>query len=143
LWRAHLQGAHLSGAYLQGAFLQEAHLQAAVLSGADLRGAGKLWRSEQSFADRMNEAIGKESDLSRVVFEGGLSREDVDSLVNDLSDEEANMLRSKLERHIGPPKDPGDLPKNCGAKLGTYSKEEAEQWIAEYNKAMSEVPEKQ
>ncbi|MDD9860643.1 MAG: pentapeptide repeat-containing protein, partial [Nitrospira sp.] len=140
LRRAYLQGADLMGAHLQGAVLDDTPLQAAVLSGADLQGAGALW-TEQSFAERMNAAIGKESDLSGVVFEGGLSREDVDSLVTGLSDKKANDLRIKLEPHVGRPEVLGVLPKNCGATLGAYSKEEAEQWIAEYNKAMSEVPE--
>ena len=139
---ARLQGAYLGGTHLQGAYLGETHVQEAQLFGADLRGAGNLWRSEQSFADRMHAAIGKESDLSGVVFEGGLSREDVDSLVKDLSDTKANKLWIALERHVDRPKVIG-LPEDCGARLDAYTKEDAEQWIAEYNKAMSEVPEKQ
>jgi len=143
LWRAYLPGADLSHAHLPGADFSRAHLQAAELVCADLRGAGKdNWAAIKLFADHMNELIGKESDLSEVVFEGGLSREDVDSLVKDLSDAKANELRSKLEPHVGRPKVLG-VPENCGARLDAYSKEEAEQWIAEYNKAMSEVPEKQ
>ena len=152
LLRAHLQGADLLGARLQGAGwlgcymqvvnLRGGHLPGAVRLGTPLQGAEELW-TEQSFAEHMKELIGKESDLSEVVFEGGLSREDVDSLVKDLSDEKANELRSKLEPHVDRPKIKGVLPKNCGAKLGAYSKEEAEQWIAEYNKAMSEPPKKQ
>jgi len=143
LWGAHLPGADLSHAHLPGADFSRAHLQAAELVCADLRGAGKdNWAAIKLFADHMNELIGKESDLSEVVFEGGLSREDVDSLVKDLSDAKANELRSKLEPHVGRPKVLG-VPENCGARLDAYSKEEAEQWIAEYNKAMSEVPEKQ
>jgi len=58
-----------------------------------------------------------------------------------LSDTQANGLRSKLKPHVGRRKVWGVLPKNCGAKLGFYTKEDAEKWIAEYNKAMSEVPE--
>ena len=154
---AHLEGADLSRAHLEGADLSGAHLQAATLSYANLRGAGKysvriplneldviikkLDAINKIFAERMNALIGRESDVSGVVFEGGLSREDVDSLVKGLSDEKANELRSKLDPHVDRPKIKGVLPKNCGAKLGAYSKEEAEQWIAEYNKAMSEVPE--
>ena len=33
-----------------------------------------------------------------------------------------------------------ELPENSGAITGAYTAEEAEQWIAEYNEAMSEVP---
>ena len=87
----------------------------------------------------MRQSIGQESDLSWVIFEGDLSQNDVDSLVKDLNDEEANELRKKLTPHIGKPKS-NQLPENSGAITRTYTEEEAEQWIAEYEQAMSEVP---
>ena len=64
----------------------------------------------------------------------------MDSLVEGMSDEEANMLRIKLSSHIGQPKS-NQLPQDSGAITGSYTKEEAEQWIAEYEQAISEVPE--
>ena len=81
-------------------------------------------------------AINKESDLSGVIFTGGLSREDVDAVVKDLSDEDAKELRAKLEPHIGMPES-NKLPKDSGALTGAYTKEEAETWLAEYEEAMS------
>ena len=104
----------------------------------ELQAKGRL---SFQFERRIRDKIGKESDLSMVDFQGGLSREDVDSLVEGLSDEKARTLRERLEPHIGKPVS-HELPENSGAIIEAYTAEEAEQWIAEYNEAMSEVPEK-
>ena len=45
-----------------------------------------------------------------------------------------------LKPHIGKPK-AIETAKDSGAITGSYTKEEAEKWIAEYEQAMSEVPE--
>ena len=150
LSEAHLQGADLSNAYLQGTDLSKAHLQGADLSNAYLQGTNLseahlqgVQSQEQdylSFSQRMEKSIGKESDLSGVIFSGGLSQEDVDLLVKNLDDEEAKKLREKLTPHIGQPEN-NQLPQESGAITGSYTKEEAEEWITEYEKAMSEVPE--
>ena len=160
LFGAHLQGADLSGAHLQGAYLPDAQLQGAHLSiahlqGADLFGAqlqgAHLYNAhlqgvqsqEQdylSFSQLMEKSIGKESDLSGVILAGGLSQKDVDSFVEDLPDAQAKELRERLTPHIGKPKS-NKLPKDSRAITGSYTAEEAEQWIAEYEQATSEVPE--
>ena len=149
---AHLPGVYLNGTYLHGADLTEAHLHGAFLIETYLHGA-KL-RSAQlqgvrsyscvedmlsPFADRMRNAINQESDLSKVTFTGGLGREDLDYFVKDLSDQKSGLLRAKLERHIDKPAS-NQLPHGSEASTGAYTKEEAEQWIAEYEKAMSEIP---
>ena len=150
LWRAQLAGANLNEARLAGANLNEAHLcganlHKAHLQGTDLRSAKLQGVTNDSaffqppFANRMRKAVNKESDLSGVIFTGGLNREDVDSIVQDLSDEKATELRAKLEVHIGKPKTK-QLPKDSGAVTGFYTEEEAEEWIAEYEKAMLKVP---
>ena len=64
----------------------------------------------------------------------------MESLVKDLSYEKANELREELKLHIGKPKS-NKLPKDSRAITGSYTAEEAEQWIAEYEQATSEVPE--
>ena len=162
LGEAHMQGAWLIGTKLQGTQLGEAQLQGTALDGAQLQEAwlhkahmqGIRIRdlfSATSFEDRIREQIGKKCDppevafegglsLPGVVFSGGLSQEDVDSLVEGMSDEKATMLRMKLSSHIGQPKS-NQLMENSGAITGSYTKEDAEQWIAEYEQAMSEVPE--
>ena len=53
-----------------------------------------------SFESLIRNQIEKKSDLSGAIFEGGLSKEDVDALVEGLSDEKANELRNRLESHI-------------------------------------------
>ena len=161
LHRANMQGANLSDAHLQGAFLQSVSLQGATLSMARLHGVGissiylqgafldkaKLygvgaenWSSSMPFAERLKRSIGKESNLSNVVFGGSIGRGGVEFLVEGLSDEKARVLRETLRPHIGQPVS-HELPENSGAIIGAYTEEEAEQWIAEYNEAMSEVPE--
>ena len=142
---AHMQGASLDAAFLQGALLTEAHMQGASLDTAFLQGV----QSQGStpflffFAQRMEELVGQETDLSGVIFEGGLTQEDVDIFVEDfedfLSNQEANALREKLIPHIGQPES-NQLPEDSLALTGSYTAEEAEKWIAEYKEATSEVP---
>ena len=135
---AQLQGAKLVQTYLQGAALFEAQLQGAKLDKVQLQGANSEgYFSSVIFERRIRGQIEKMSDLSGTIFEGGLSQ---DSLIEDLSDEEANKLRKKLTPHIG--KDPiNQPPEDSDVSIGTYTEKEAEQWIAEYEQAMSEVPE--
>ena len=140
LFGAHLHGARLYAACLQGARLGGAKLQGADLSHAHLKGVNSMLAPD-AFADRIRQQIGKESDLSGVVFAGGLSREDVDSLVKGLSNEKAKELREKLESHIDAPKS-SELPSGFEyIHTGAYTENEAEQWIAEYEEAMSKTPE--
>ena len=162
LGEARLQGANLWGTYLQGADLLGARLQGANLSGVHLQGVvgvrhlpedfqGELHQREAEvrrslrepsrFANRLGGSIGEESDLSGVTFAGGLTPKDVNSLVEGLSDEKADNLRERLEPHIGQSAS-NELPENSGAIIKPpYTKEKAEQWIAENKVAMSEFPE--
>ena len=68
-----------------------------------------------------------------------MSQEDLDSFAECLPAKEAKELQEKLKPHIGKSAI-RELPKNSGAITAPYTAEEAEQWIAEYNEAMSEVP---
>ena len=128
------------GAELQGAILRNTALHEADLREAQLQGVGYKLVPGDTFAQRMRRSIGWDSDLSLAIFSGGLgSDQDVDSLVKDLSDETANTLREELQQHIGKPRS-NQLPEDCGAITGGYTKEEAEKWIAEYEEAMPDVP---
>ena len=133
-----LQGTDLSEAHLQGAYLNKPYLQDAIFYNTDMRGA--CWQEPLflPFAQRVRGAIGEETDLSTVIFSGGLSQKNVDDLVKGLSDEKAEELRRDLEYHIGQPQN-NELPGH-NAITGSYTEEEAEQWIAEYEEAISEVP---
>ena len=139
LFEAQLQGVNLAAARLQGAILGGVQLQGAYLVDAQMHGVGCEEDIGNSFEERLRQMIGKESDLSWVTFAGGLSQEDVDSLVKDCSDEEADRLRERLISHIGKPAS-NELPEDSGVITGAYTEEEAEQWIAEFEEAMSEVP---
>ena len=149
LWAAHLQGAllqkaqmhgaRLRGACLQGADLFEAQLQGAELESACLEGATSQQAYGSTFEQRIRASIGRESDLGRVDFQGGLSQENIDSFVEGLSDEKTSQLRDLLEPQIDEPIS-HELPENSGAITGVYTEKEAEQWIAEYEIAMSEIP---
>ena len=141
-----MQGADLGGAQMQGAVLDEAWLQEASLFRAQLQGVGSRLKvpAPPPFAQRINQATSIESNLSGMTFTGGIDREDIDFFVEGLSDEKASQLREKLEHHIDQPSS-SQATERTGFLVGrytkgTYTKEEAERWIAEYEKAMSEVP---
>ena len=145
---SHMQGAYLNSARLQGATLSSARLQGANLASAGLPGSGldrvclqgvgsQAWSSSTPFADRIRMSIGKETDLSGVWF-GGIKQGGVDLLTEGLSPGKAARLQMILQPHISQPVS-YELPEDSGAITGTYTEEDAEKWISEYEEAMSEV----
>ena len=102
----------------------------------------------ESFEERIRRQVDQESELTGVIFEGKLSQGVVDSIVADFSDGEdegereilRKRLRERLMPHVGKPPS-YELPENSGAITGTYTEEDAEKWTAEYNEAISSVPE--
>ena len=88
----------------------------------------------------MRELIDQESDLSGAIFEGGLSREDLDSLVEGFPDKKAKELREKLESHIGkpashqPPEDSGAITRSL------HGRRRRNNGSSNTTKAMSSVP---
>lgn len=138
LGSAHLQGADLSGTQLQGATLSDAKFHEVYLYGAQLQGVTSQFDSLPSFEARIRDRIGKESDLGGITFAGELTEGCLDSLVEGLPDDSTAILREKLTSHIET-QPSNRLPKNSGAICGSYTEEEAEQWIAEYKEAVSEV----
>ena len=136
-----LNGSNLYEARLEKANLWGAQLHGAFLAGAQLHGASSYPRKwDEPFETVINKRIGKQSDLSGAIYAGGLTQEAVDCMCNGLSDEAAKKLREGLEAHVGEP-EIRDLPENSGADQGSYTKEEADQWIAEYKTALSAVSE--
>ena len=143
---AQLQGANLLAAQLHGADLSRAQLQEANLVKARLQGISSQAYSPLSsllsagFESEIRDRMGKPSDLDGIIFAGGLQQEDLDTICGSLSAEKGQeALREKLRPHVGEPAS-NKLPENSGAEAGAYTQEEAEQWIAEYNDAMREVP---
>ena len=140
LFGANLQGARLDHASLQGARLGGARLQAADLSMAHLHGVNSTL-ALGGFADRIRQSIDQNTDLKNVVLAGGLEISDLKSICKDLPEKKAVKLRDKLNQHINTPAS-NELPAGCGHVLtGSYTKEEAEKWIAEYDEAMPKAPE--
>ena len=165
---AHLQGAFLHMTKMQGVSLQDTQFQGSCFRSVQLHGAefsslqnfqsdNQNLRQEINpepahiqgvryyddgisgdFAQRMRDGVGKENDFSGVIFAGGVSRKYINSIVNGLSDSGAKKLRELLAPHIDQPVS-HELPEDSGAITEPYTEEEAEQWTANYEKAMSEV----
>ena len=140
LGNAQLQGASLDKAQLQGAFLGGARLQGASLNNTQLQGVGSMELSPfMEFEDHIRAHTNRNSNLSKVVFAGGLSEEQALSLIEALPREDGNRLWEILQSHIDEPES-NQLPKNSTAITGLYTEEDAEKWIAEYNESVSEAP---
>ena len=162
-----MQGAELIGAYMQGALLDEAHmqgadlrqaqlqlailfgvkLQAAHLGGAQLQAAtlncvylgGVRPGGNPSVVARIQARSGQPANLVETIFQGGLSEQDLNSILEDVSHEEPSVLRERLKSHIDKPKS-HELPEDSIVDTDAYTPVEAQRWIAEYEEAMSEVP---
>ena len=129
---AHMHGADLRAAFLQGARIAGTELQGAFLDGSDLRGVGTDFGvNSPFFSDRIRAAIDRESDVSGVV-DRGLTRERVEELVAEgRYSPHIAVLRSRLEPYIDKPDRLG-LPEDHGARLGSFTREVAEEWIAKH-----------
>ena len=144
LWGTRLQIANLSKVQLQGAILWDAQLQEVSLKETQLQGVSSSGHEAHlllstEFGSRIGDRIGKDSDLKGIIFAGGLQQEDLDALCEGLSAEEAQTLRRALRPLVEQPVS-HELPANSGAETGAYTQEEAEQWVAEYNKAIEKAP---
>ncbi len=147
LYQVQMQAADLREARLQLALLGDVKLQAASLDGAQLQAASLncvYWGGVHSAGlpsaeARIRKQIGKRGSLVGVIFQGGLSEQDVYSILENVSHEEPSVLRARLKPHIDKPES-YKLPEGSNVDTGAYTAEDAEQWIAEYNEALSEVP---
>ena len=131
---------------MQGAVFQETRLQGANLISTQMQGVkswgraarGKDWAS-MGFAERIRTLINQESDVTGAIFAGGLTQQDLDFIMESLPNSQAEALQNELNPHIGREAS-CQLPQDSHAYTGAYTEKEAEQWIAEYEKAMSAVP---
>lgn len=147
LYKSLLRGVTIIGAKMHLADLREVQLQGAVIEGAQLHiarlGGAVLFGIRKSgvksdgegtslkFEDKIRASIDKENDLSGLICEGGLSKEDMDSLLSGLSNNDVENLKNRLLPHINKPEKYG-LTEGNGAVTGIYTKYEAEKWIADY-----------
>ena len=128
------------GAHFQGGILRNTELHEADLRAAQMQGVTCKMDPGETFAQRMRRSIGRASDFNFAIFSGGLrSDQDVNSRVRDLASESAETLRKALKEHIGKPRR-REPPDDSGVVAGSYSEQEANEWIAEYAEAMSDVP---
>ena len=143
-----MQGANLRNARLQLAFLSAVRLQAASLGGAQFQAAtleyvylgGARARGSPFAETRIERRAEIPCILDGVIFQGGLSEQDACSILENVSHEKQAVSQAKLRPHIGKPES-HQLPEDSIVDLDAYTAEEAEEWIAKYEKAMSEVPE--
>ena len=152
LSRANLQGADLARSMLRGTTLGRTHLQGAFIVGANLQGADLTEAQFQgvrshvdypdAFTERVTQSIGEETDVSGAIFGGGLTLEEVESILEGMFHETANDLREKLTPHVGKTTS-YELPEHSGAVIGTYTGEDAEKWIAEFQEATGESGEEE
>ena len=140
LARSTLRGAVLSRTHLQGAFIVGANLQGADLTEAQFQGVRSHVDYPESFAQRITQSIGEETDLSGAIFGGGLKPTDVESILGGMYSDAADDLREKLTPHVDKSVT-YELPEHSGAVTGAYTEEEAKKWIAEYEEAVGESEE--
>ena len=142
-----MQGADLRQAQLQLAILLGVKLQAAHLGGAQLQAAtldcvylgGVRPGGNPSVVARIQARSGQPANLVETIFQGGLSEQDLDSILEDVSHEEPSVLRERLKSHIDKPKS-HELPEDSIVDTDAYTPVEAQRWIAEYEVAVSAVP---
>ena len=138
LCQARLQLAIIGDVELQASRLEGAQLQGAIFQGVRLGGVGSARRT--SIEVCISSQSEKRGSLVGVIFQGGVSEQEINSILEEVSYEEPSVLRARLQPHIGKPES-HQLPEGSSVDLDAYTAEEAEKWIAEYNEAMSEVPE--
>ena len=131
-----LQCATLIDTQMQAARFSKTEMQAASFRDTQMQGANHENFSE-SFEAIIQKFIGRGTDLSMVRLVGNMTEDKINDIVFGVDDTQAVELRSRLNSHIDRIKD-NELPR--GIITGSYTCEEAEQWIAEYNDAMSDVP---
>ncbi len=148
---AELQGANLYGAKLQGADLRNAKLQGANLSYAQLQG---VYCSEKyegiSFKERINEQVGKNGNLSgiKIKIEFEFDENNKQYIINMLKKlPNKNYIDEAIKRIenetvlIDDNKKPQEititeLSEKEKQDLGSYSQEDADKWLEEYNEAI-------
>ena len=156
LLRARLQGGDLSGAQLQHAFLPEAQLQGAFLVGTELQEASLMLAQLQGAhlakahlqkaelrQTEMQGACMYQTELPHETQMGGSDLRGVSSLKPD----HFIGFKKRIKNQIGEETDLSGVvfdevnpdlatPQNEGtAKTGSYTKEESDQWIKEYDGA--------
>lgn len=127
---ANLIGAVLSDAELQGSFVKNLQLQGAQSSNCDLRGviSEGLWMPFD-WAESLRMRCDSESELSSVIFQGGITLETIRHELACLSKENRDSLMRRLKEEFGKPAIHQPLDSTRGFTIGSYSKAELEEWM--------------
>ena len=135
LYNAQMQGTMLWKAQMQGAILIDAKMQKATLTGAKMQGA-MLVRAQMQGAVLLRTHL-QDVTLEDTQMQGVASHRDISA-----SFEKCIRVRidkaSDLTRVVSENQSSQELIEIRGAITGSYTKEEAEQWIAEYKQAVGD-----
>ncbi len=139
LTKAHFLAADLTCATMQAALLNETSLVGADLFLSHLDGVTCTKSDGKDFGAIVRSRIGKDADLSKAMFHGGITIEDVKDSVETLSRESSERIRRKLDSHIG--KASANIPpEEFDATVGSYGSPSAEEWIEEFKKDLTRRP---
>ena len=136
-WDTDLSGAKFQASCIYGARFQEAKLESVQFQG------GFCYNPElarEHFETRIRGRIGKNAELSKVIFAGGVNSEELNKVVAKLTHlktiktrgaEAMNSFKEKMGQHGGPPDNtvPEEIP---DANVDAYTKADAQKWIKEY-----------
>ena len=134
LKEAQFQSAHLNGTHFQGVNLESVQFQGGFCDKPKL--------TMRDFEKQIKDRIGENADLSEVIFSGGVDLENLEEVVGKLTHlkyfknrgaAKMKKFEEKMSQHDGPAEHtvPKEIPR---AHVGAYTKEEAQEWIAEYEK---------
>ena len=132
---AAMHGANLNSARVQGSVVGGLQLQGAELSNADFRGVQCRENVSYQFDQRINESAGQETDVSSVVFRGGLTHVDLEAITGAASEQHSQHLLNKLGEQVG---EPVSYERSNDIIVGSYTMAEAEAWKSEYTEALKE-----
>ena len=149
-WNAEkTQGVYLKASQFQGAYLRGTQFQGAHFGDAEFHGAYSQGdRDPSPFVDKIKNRRGEESDLSGVVFSGGLNEAQMEKIVAEwrrlpyvskedtdkptINKEFINRFKNNMSVHVGK-KPSHTLPTVLKKSVGSYDEQKAEKWIQEYN----------
>lgn len=137
-----MYGADLTNAGMQGAALAFSYVQGATVTDADMRGiTAKAWSPSGKFAERMTGLVGVDADHSGVAFSGGINGNRAQHLVDSvkvIDTQKAELLATQLAPHIDHDYCWG-IPEGTKVVSGAFGEDEAQQWIAQHESAMSDL----
>ena len=153
LYASDCRGAHFTAVNLQCAQLFLTDFRGAALNGmrcqsADLfhckfGGATAIY-SHNKFETLINNGIGQKSEINKFILYGSITNDQAEKIMKSIPNKEVDDFRAQILPHIDK-KSPSKLtPEEIKLRridLSAYSKEEAEQWIAEYKEATDEISE--